>query len=61
MWILEANTELAVAPGQQLSELNVQESYSYELGRVHVGAQGHDALDRAWDELEELLTFDIEH
>ena len=53
--------ELEVEPGQRLSELNVQESYSYELGRVHVGAEDHDALDRAWDELEEMLTFDIEH
>ena len=55
-----ARVELDVAPGQRLSELTVQESYSYELGRVHVGAQDHAALDTAWDELEELLTFDIE-
>jgi biotin carboxylase len=53
--------ELAVKPGQRLSELSVQESYSYELGRVHVGADDHEALDRAWDDVEELLTFDIEH
>lgn len=52
--------EVAVEPGQRLSELNVQESYSYELGRVHVGAEDHEALDRAWDEIEKMLTFEIE-
>ena len=45
---------------RRLSELSVQESYSYELGRVHVGASDHDALDAAWDELEQMLTFEID-
>jgi hypothetical protein len=40
--------------------MNVQETYSYELGRAYVGAGSHEALHEAWDEIEEMLSFDIE-
>ena len=56
----DVRVELDVEPGQRLSEMNVQESYSYEIGKVYVGAEDHDALNGAWDELEQMLTFDIE-
>jgi hypothetical protein len=52
--------EIDPQPGDRLSEMNVQETYSYELGRVFVGASDHEELNRAWEELPELLPFDIE-
>ena len=49
-----------VAVGDRLSELNVQESYSYELGHVFLGANSHTQLDDAFDEIRALLPVDIE-
>lgn len=50
---------LSVEPGTRLSELAVQESYSYELGVVYAGADDHDALAARFDEIESLLSFGI--
>lgn len=52
--------ELAVAPGTRLSTLPIQESYSYELGRVFIGADDHEALAARLGEISEMLQFDIE-
>lgn len=51
---------LDLAPGTRLSELAVQESYSYELGRVFVGADDYDQLDEHFEEIRSMLPFDIE-
>lgn len=51
---------LSVHPGTRLSELAVQEPYSYELGTVLVGAADHDDLARRFTELEELLAVEVE-
>lgn len=52
--------ELEARPGMRLSELPVQESYSYELGRVYVGGDDHDQLEERIAEIEEMLRFDID-
>ncbi len=52
--------EIEAEVGGRLSEMNVQETYSYELGRAYVGAESHEALYEAWDEIEDMLSFDIE-
>lgn len=52
--------EIDVAEGDRLSEaLNVQESYSFELGRVWFGAQDHDDLEQRFEQIEQILAFDI--
>lgn len=51
--------KLSVEPGMRLSDLAVQESYSYELGVVFVGASDHDELAARFDEIETVLAFDI--
>ena len=52
--------EIDAVTGKRLSELAVQETYSYELGRVFLGADDHEQLDRRFDEIEQMLPFDIE-
>jgi hypothetical protein len=49
-----------VEPGQRLSELNVQESYSYELGHVFVGAENHEQLDERFEEIKRMLPIELE-
>ena len=53
-------TTLEVEPGMRLSELEVQETYSFELGRVFIGADDHDQLEQRFAEIERMLPFDIE-
>ena len=52
--------DIEVEPGTRLSDLSVQESYSYELGRVFVGGDSYEDLDRRFAEIEDMLVFDIE-
>jgi hypothetical protein len=52
--------EIDAKGGDRLSELPVQETYSYELGRVFVGADDHEQLDQRFEEIERMLPFDIE-
>ena len=54
-----ARISFDVEIGDRLSNLNVQESYSYELGHVFLGADSHTQLDDAFDEVRTLLAFDI--
>jgi hypothetical protein len=49
-----------VEPGQRLSELNVQESYSYELGHVFLGAETHEQLDERFEEIKSMLPIELE-
>lgn len=50
---------LSVDAGMRLSELAVQESYSYELGVVYVGARDNGELGERFSAIEELLPFDV--
>ena len=52
--------EIDPRPGTRLSEMAVQESYSFELGRVFIGANDHDGLEERIEEIEDMLPFDIE-
>ncbi len=55
-----ARLEIDVEEGDHLSEaLSVQESYSFELGRVWFGADGHDDLERRFEQIQQLLAFEI--
>jgi len=51
---------LDVEVGTRLSELNIQDSYTYELGHVSVGADSHAQLDERFDQIATMLPFDIE-
>ncbi len=53
--------EIGPKPGTRLSEMAVQESYSYELGRVYLGADDHDQLDDMFEEVKLMLAFDIDY
>ena len=53
--------DIDVSPGDRLSELALQESYSYELGRVFLGASDYEELERRFDEIRDQLDFDIAH
>jgi len=52
--------ELAIEEGGALSDLPDQDSYSYELGVVFVGADTRDELHRKSEECLKELTFEIE-
>lgn len=52
--------QLAVAPGTRLGDLRVQESYSYELGSVHLGAEDHAALEERFAQVARCLPFEVE-
>jgi hypothetical protein len=55
-------TRIEIDPkgGERLSDLPVQETYSYELGRVFIGADDHEQLEQRFAEIEKMLPFDIE-
>jgi hypothetical protein len=48
------------SPGDRLSEMAVQETYSYELGRVFVGADDHEQLEERFEQISDMLPFEIE-
>ena len=56
----ETHVDIAVEPGERLSELAHQSSYRYDLGTVSAGAQSREELVAMHDEIIELLPFDIE-
>jgi len=51
---------LNVREGMRLSELFHQDSYSYELGVLFIGAENRDDLEARIEQCREMLTFDIE-
>lgn len=51
--------KVAVEPGMRLSDLPIQEPYSYELGVVYVGAADHDQLAQRFDVIEAMLAFEV--
>lgn len=55
-----SSVHLLVDEGMRLSELEDQDSYSYELATVELGAPRHEELVRRLREAEELLAFGLE-
>ncbi|XKH61118.1 hypothetical protein LG290_05050 [Halomonas sediminis] len=51
---------LNVREGVRLSELFHQDSYSYELGVLFIGAENRDDLEERIEQCRDMLTFDIE-
>jgi hypothetical protein len=51
--------EIDPVPGDRLSQMAVQESYSFELGRVFIGADDHDQLEERFETIRAMLPFDI--
>jgi len=56
------NTLIEIMPeeGKRLSNLQRQDSYSYELAHIHLGANSHDELHRKFKECSEQLPFEFE-
>ena len=52
--------DIDVRPGQRLSELSVQESYSFELGQVFLGGDDHEDLEQRFAAIDALLRFEID-
>ena len=52
--------QLHVQPGQRLSELVDQDSYSYDLGVVYLGAADEQQLQERWDHCRRGLRFTLE-
>ncbi|TVR31771.1 MAG: hypothetical protein EA404_09580 [Spirochaetaceae bacterium] len=52
---------LRVRPGQRLSELKDQDSYSYELAIIYIGGRDQTELLEKYQRCLEVLSFDIEH
>ncbi|WP_423820628.1 ATP-grasp domain-containing protein [Salinisphaera sp. SPP-AMP-43] len=52
-----AHLEVLVQPGQRLSNLAAQDSYSFELADLYLSAQNSEALERAYREIVAGLTF----
>lgn len=51
--------ELEVKPGMWLSELHDQDSYSYVIALIYVGAENHRALEERYQAIVERLPFDL--
>lgn len=51
--------ELEVQPGMWLSELHDQDSYSYVLALIYVGADSHEQLMTTYDAIVKRLDFDL--
>jgi biotin carboxylase len=52
--------DIEALPGQRLSEFEVQESYSFELGRVFIGADDHEQLEQRFELIQDMLPFEID-
>ncbi len=54
-------TRIEIDPvvGMRLSEMEVQETYSFELGRVFIGADDHEQLQARFDEISSMLPFEF--
>ncbi|GAB3474234.1 ATP-grasp domain-containing protein [Nocardiopsis coralliicola] len=56
---LGVHIDLVARPGEWLSDLPGQDSYSFELADVFVGADGPDEAQRTYEECVRALEFDI--
>jgi hypothetical protein len=52
--------ELVAGDGDRLSELPEQDSYSYHIATIHVGANDQSELERRYQECADALPFDID-
>lgn len=50
---------LDLRPGMRLSELNDQDSYSYELAAIYLGADSQSKLLRQWESIKEQLNITL--
>lgn len=55
-----ARIKLRIAEGQRLSDRPDQDSYSYELAWIHLGADTNDELDHQFEECARRLRFEFE-
>jgi hypothetical protein len=55
-----ASVDVAVRAGDRLSALRGQDSYSYELARVYLGASDEAELTAKFEQVEAALSFEIE-
>lgn len=53
--------KVKVNPGMMLSSLHGQDSYSYELAIIYIGADSQAELLEKYQRCTEMLTFEIEH
>ena len=56
----EAEVEIEVEVGENLADLEARDSFSFELGRVHLGAEDHDELLERFEAAKAMLTFEID-
>ena len=56
----ELTLKLHVTEGMHLSDLQGQDSYSYELGNMFLGARNQEELIQKYDDCMANLTFDVE-
>ncbi|MFP4634227.1 MAG: ATP-grasp domain-containing protein [Nitriliruptoraceae bacterium] len=55
-----ARIEITVEPGMRLSELHDQDSYSYELAVVYLGADDEEQLLKRYASIEQRLRFELD-
>ena len=55
----ETYVELEVHPGMWLSQLHDQDSYSYVLALIYVGAASYEQLQTTYDAVVQKLDFDL--
>jgi hypothetical protein len=56
----DARVQLGVTAGTRLSDLPVQDSYSYQLGVVYLGGDSYDDLEARFRDVRSRLRFDID-
>jgi len=54
------HVDILVAPGTRLSDLQNQDSYSYELADIYIGASERSQLEERYRRVLEILTFEFE-
>jgi hypothetical protein len=54
------HVDILVSPGTRLSELQNQDSYSYELADIYIGASERSKLEESYRRVLEILTFEFE-
>lgn len=55
------DVKVDVQPGQRLSDLMHQDSFSYRLGTLYLAADNHDQIEEQFQYCLKALKFDIEH
>jgi biotin carboxylase len=55
----ETGVYIEAEVGKRLSELRDQDSYSYEIAILHIGAHDHEQLMQRYDECRQMLSFEF--